>query len=293
MKRLMLIVNPFSGRGQARRFLIDIVSTFSHHGYIVSVYTTSMEHTAESLSQQYSNHYDLVVCIGGDGTLSDVICGLMRTESPPPVGYIPMGTANDVASTLALSKNPKESAFTVINGSPRPIDIGIFDKKFFTYIAAFGAFTEASYLANQGVKRLLGHLAYVFEGFRSVSRIKPHHTIIEYDDGTIEGDFVFGGVTNSTSVAGLVKLDPRDVDLADGLFEVILVRKPVKLHDFYKIVDSIRLKTYDKDNILMLHTQKINFKFDHEVAWTRDGENGGMHREVAIENCKNAINIIL
>jgi YegS/Rv2252/BmrU family lipid kinase len=238
----------------------------------------------------------MAVCIGGDGTLSDTINGLMKLpqDKRPAVGYIPMGTANDVATTLCLPRNPNDAVMSVAYGSPVPLDIGKFgDGKYFTYIAAFGAFTEVSYETPQNMKNSLGHLAYVLGGIVSVSSIKSRHVKIEYDDGTIEGDYIFGGVTNTTSVAGIVKFDPKDVKLGDGLFEVILVKKPVSISDLNKTVNSILSKHNSSDNITMLHTAKIKFTFDEPVKWTRDGEAGGLYQEIEILNCREAINIVL
>ena len=291
-KSLLLIVNPYSGKGLSNDTLGAIVSSFCDEGYAVTVRTTRTD-TPETIAGQFGSDYDLVVCVGGDGTLSGVASGLMRAPSPPPFGYIPMGTTNDMATTLALSKDPKTAAKSVINGHPVPLDIGCFYDQYFVYIAAFGAFTGVSYTTPQNAKRALGHLAYVLGGLASVSTIKPQHTIVEYDGGVIEGNFIFGGVTNSTTFAGIVKLDSRDVDLGDGLFEVILVKNPVNATEFGSIIASILNHTYQNENVLLLHTKKITFHFDEDVCWTKDGENGGIYRDLEISNHRHGLKIIL
>lgn len=288
----MLIVNPLSGRGLSKSALGDIVSMLVAGGYAVTVFTTGLG-TAEYLAANYSAGYDLVVCVGGDGTLSGVAAGLMQTENPPPFGYIPTGTANDMASTLALSRDPKTAVATILNGHPVSLDIGCFNDRYFTYIAAFGAFTGVSYKTQQSAKRALGHLAYVIDGLASVPAIKAQHTVIEYDDGVIDGNFIFGGVTNSTTIAGFVRLDRQDVDLGDGLFEVILVRNPVNALDLGDIIRNILNQTYQSDNVLLLHTKRIVFRFDEDVNWTKDGEDGGSHRTLEIDNCRHALKIII
>ena len=296
MKNLMLIVNPYSGKGKAKSMLCDIISLFGLNDCVMTVYVTGHGRNSSYFAKTYGADFEMAVCIGGDGTLSDTINGLMQIppEKRPAVGYIPMGTANDVATTLRLPSDPKEAVMSVVYGSPVSLDIGKFgDEKYFTYIAAFGAFTEVSYETPQNMKNSLGHLAYVLGGIVSVSSIKARHVKIEYDDGILEGDYIFGGVTNTTSVAGIVKFDPNDVKLGDGLFEVILVSKPVSIVDLNKTVNSILYKHVKSDNITMLHTSKIKFTFDEPVKWTRDGEAGGLYQEVEISNCREAINIIL
>ena len=300
LRNLMMIVNPYSGRGISKDALGTIVVKLCNNGYAVTVYLAGKQ-SPEQLACEYAKHHELVVCVGGDGTLSLVVSGLLRAAVSVPVGYIPFGTANDVAATLALSKYPLAAAQTIIDGKLRPLDIGSFyggsaqdeTGRYFTYIAAFGAFTDVAYTTPQNAKRSLGHFAYVLGGVASVPTITARHTIVELDGSVIEGDFIFGGVSNSTSVAGLVKLDPGYVDLADGLFEVILVRQPVTLADFLDILTSIRTQSYKGDNIQMLQAERVKFTFDSPVAWTVDGEDGGEHRDVLITNCREAINIIV
>lgn len=292
-KRLMLIVNPASGKGQAKNALFSIVSLFNENGYTVTVYVSGKKHEPEQFARLHSKQYDLIVCVGGDGTFSNVVNGLMRTPLPPPVGYIPMGTANDLATSLGIPKKPLEAVRTIVRGHPVPMDVGGFGNRYFTYISAFGAFTEVSYSTPQESKRSLGHLAYVLEGLSSLTQITPRHTVVEHDNGVIEDNFVFGGVTNSTSVAGLVKLDAKDVGFRDGLFEVILVRNPMKISDLNDIVTHILTKNFHSNQVCLLHTQNVKFKFLNKVSWTLDGEDGGQHREIEIKNYKEAIRIIL
>ena len=287
----MLIVNPFSGRGLTKNALGTIVSELCSGGYSVTVHYVG-DSDPETLAYEYAKRHELVICAGGDGTLSSVVSGLLRSGASIPIGYIPTGTANDVASTLALPKDPSLAVRTIITGTPRSIDIGLFSGRYFTYIAAFGAFTGVAYKTKQSAKRALGHMAYVLGGIAGVFSIKARHTVVEYDGSTLEGDFIFGGVANSTSVAGLVKIDPKQVDLADGLFEVILVRRPIRPADLIDTLTSIVTKSYDGDNVLLLHASEVTFRFDEEVAWTIDGEDGGSHREAKISNCREAARII-
>lgn len=293
---LLLIVNPVSGKGQAGNSLSCILSELCRSGRAVTTYMTGGPGDAARFAQEHGPEFETLVCVGGDGTLSEVISGLMCVpqDRRPTIGYIPMGTANDVATTLNLPKAPAAAARLVLTGKPRHLDVGrLSDGRYFSYIAAFGAFTEVSYSTPQDTKRTLGHLAYVLEGMSSLPRIMPYHVKVEYDGGELEDDFVFGGVTNSTSVAGLVKLDPADVGLCDGLFEVILVKNPTSLADFSGIFSGVVAQHYDNETFTFLHTKKIRFSFDREIPWTRDGEAGGTFSSVEAENIKHAINIIV
>jgi len=289
---MMLIINPHSGRGLSKTALGTIVSKLCDADHTVTVYF-SHDKTPEELAYEYGEKHDIAVCVGGDGTLSGVISGLLSAKAAIPVGYIPAGTANDVASTLALSRDPSIAALKIINGVPKPLDIGKFHERYFTYIAAFGVFTGVSYSTPQSAKRALGHFAYVLGGLADMAAIKPRRTIVEYDGKKIEGDFIFGGVTNSTSVAGFIKLDSKRVNLADGEFEIILVKQPIVPADFLEIMSSLTVQTYDGDSFQMLHASNVRFTFEEEVAWTVDGEDGGKHKVVEITNCHKAIEIVV
>ncbi len=293
LKNLMLIINPAAGKGQYKDGIADILETFCKAGCAVTVYMTGKRGDAEEFARELSGKFDLLVCCGGDGTLSEVTSGLMQTDVRPTVGYIPMGTANDVASSLKLSRVPKKAAQIIVDNPAHPMDMGIFNgEKYFTYVAAFGAFTRVSYETPQEIKQSLGHFAYVLEGAGSLSSITPIHARVEYDGGVVDGEFVYGGVTNSTSIAGLVKLDPDSVGLGDGLFEVMLVKNPNNIAELNRIFHSILTRKYDPDYVLFLHTKKVKFTFDGPVAWTRDGEDGGSHISVEAENSHAAVNII-
>ena len=294
MKSLMLIVNPAAGKGRVRYNLYGIISEFAVAGYAVDVFMTTKPGDATVYVAESGAKHDLVVCIGGDGTLSETMSGMMHVQPDcrPPIGYIPMGTANDVSTTLKLSHNPREAARMIIYGKPHEMDVGRLGTDYFSYIAAFGSFTEVSYSTPQEKKRVLGHLAYVLEGMASLQKITPQRATVVHDDGVLEGEFIFGAVTNSTSVAGLVRLDETAVNLSDGYFEVLLIRSPQDAADLNGIITSVLNKTYDPAHVVFLHSKKISFAFDRPVAWTRDGEAGGTYITAEAENIHRAVRII-
>ncbi len=293
-KKLMLIINPSAGKGAYKVNLGDALHVLDMGGYRTSLFFTSEPGEATEFAASYAMDYDTVACIGGDGTLSEVISGLMELKSPPPLGYIPMGTANDVATTLALPKNNTiGAARRIVHGSPHPFDVGGFgDREYFAYIAAFGAFTEVSYATPQSQKKVLGHLAYVLQGALALPKIESYKTRVEYDGGVIEGDFLYGSVSNSTSVAGLVHLRDDLVCLGDGYSELVLVKNPGSLAEFRNIVDSVLYQKYDSDDLLILHTKSAKFSFEKPVAWTRDGEAGGEYQEIELCNYHSPIQFI-
>ena len=292
-KNILLLVNPNSGRGLSSGKLGDIVYRLALAGYNVTTRFTEKGRVPE-LAKKNGGKYPLLACVGGDGTLSEAVAGLMELDvkKRPVLGYIPNGTANDMATTLALSSDVAEAVDTILFGETIPLDIGRFNGGYFTYIAAFGAFTSVSYNTSQQAKKALGHFAYVLGGIGELSAIKPRRTIVEYDGGVIDDSFIFGAVTNSTSVAGVVRLNESVVDLSDGKFEVMLIKNPMSIQELFEIMSSLSSRSYDSDNIKLLHTSTVRFTFEEPVPWTRDGENGGEHMSLDISNCPRAITII-
>ena len=240
-------------------------------------------------------NYERLVCLGGDGTLSDTIAGLMLLpeEKRPKLGYIPMGTANDVANTLGLPmRQPGRAAEMILAGKPLHYDVGEMDGVgFFTYIAAFGAFTEVSYKTDQELKRTLGHLAYVLGGLNALSTIKSYKATIEHERGMTEGDFIYGAMSNSLSVAGMVRLNDELVDLSDGKFEILLVRRPKDVAEINSILTGVLNKTYDSPCLTIVQSSYVKFTFSEPVPWTRDGEDGGAHRELTLRSHHHAVDI--
>ena len=293
-KKLMLIVNPMAGRGAYKNGFAEAMQVLANGGYNTTLFFTRGRGDSTRYAAEHAKNFDAVACIGGDGTLSEVLAGLMQVDNPPPVGYFPMGTANDVATTLGLPKNDVLSAaYRLLRGTPHPFDVGGFgDREYFSYVAAFGAFTEVSYATPQDQKKVLGHPAYVLPGMQQLPKIEPIHTRVEYDGGVFDGMLLYGSVTNSTSVAGIVRLPEEMVSLGDGVSELVLVRDPGNVAAFAEIVSSVLSERFDSEYLLILQTKRAAFHFDKPVAWTRDGEEGGTYTDIEIVNHKCPVQLI-
>ena len=294
MKKLMLVINPAAGREGYRFYFGEAMHELARGGFTPTLFFTGGHGDATQMVLDHASAFDQIACVGGDGTLSEVMAGLVRIPDPPPLGYIPMGTANDVATTLGLAKNDMVGAVQqMLAGTPHPYDVGRFgEDETFAYIAAFGAFTDVSYATPQSQKRSLGQLAYVLQGAAQIGKIAPYHTRVEYDDGVFEGDLMFGSMSNSTSVAGIVRLRDEMVSLGDGMSELLLVKDPVRIDAYGELAAAVLSRTFDNENLLILHTKQAKFTFDRPVAWTRDGESGGEHQEIVVRNLPAAIRFI-
>jgi len=294
MKRLLMIINPKAGKMQAAKYLADIVDVFCKGGYETIVATTAERGHGTEIARERAADADVVVAVGGDGTFNEVVAGVMESGADVPIGYLPAGTTNDFASSLGIPKNIVDAARVVVSGTPKTVDIGSFNGRYFSYVASFGAFTSTSYDVPQNLKNLLGHTAYILEGVRDVLSIKPLYVELKNEVGVYGNKYLFGAVCNSTSMGGIVKLDADVVDMNDGLFEVLLVRAPSNILELNQEIVALTSQKYDNCPLISFFTaSELTVKADPEMDWTLDGEYQKGTENIVIKNLKSAIRIIL
>ena len=293
MKKMLFIYNPNSGMGLLKPKLSDVLDIFVKGGYEVTVYPTQKYHDAVRKMGEYEEQYDLVACSGGDGTLDEVVTGMMKREDKVPIGYIPAGTTNDFASSLNISKNMLEAADTVVNGVPFACDVGEFNEDYFVYIAAFGLFTDVSYETKQSMKNVLGHLAYILEGTKRIFNIPSYRIKVTHDGETIEDEFIYGMVTNSRSVGGFKGITGKNVVFDDGKFEVTLFKTPRNPMELNEILGALALRKINPKRMYSFKTNEVHFETEEEIPWTLDGEFGGVHEEVVVKDCQKALEIMV
>ncbi len=291
--KIFLVGNPKAGRAKLKTELFNIVSALSSAGAAVTVYLTKKKGDAAVVIEKLSGEYDTIICCGGDGTLNEVVSGMMKNSNTYMLGYIPLGTLNEWSSNLKISKKPRQAALDIINGEARALDIGKFNDNFFVYTASFGAFTAASYSTPQNVKNLLGSTAYFFEGIKGITSIKPTHLNFKINGKEISGDYIFGAISNSLSMGGIIKLNKDEVEFDDGLFEVLLIEHPKNIMELNNILDAITKHNFNKKHIKHFKTDCIEVYSDTSVAWTLDGEYAKSPTYTEIKNIHRAINFLL
>lgn len=294
-KKLLFVFNPRSGKGQIKSRLIDIIDLFVKNGYEVTAHPTQEAGDARTVVAERAGDYDLVVCSGGDGTLDETISGMMHREDKVPIGYIPAGSTNDFAQTLRIPKDMLSAADIAVNGRIFPCDVGKFNKYYFVYVAAFGLFSDVSYQTSQKLKNVFGHGAYVLEGAKRLSDIPSYLLRVEINDQVIEGEFIYGMVTNSTSVGGIKNMALKDTKLDDGLFEVNLIKYPNNPIQLNEILTNLMLPTIlDTEYVMHFKAKHVKIEcLNQKMPWTLDGEFGGNHQVAEISNIKQAIPLMI
>ncbi|MEY8337942.1 YegS/Rv2252/BmrU family lipid kinase [Lachnospiraceae bacterium 62-35] len=292
MKKILFIFNPVSGRAKIRSLLGEIVDFYTNNDYLISIYPTQKRGDAYSLIASLDMSYDLLVCSGGDGTLNEIISGILNHGKNMLLGYIPSGSTNDFGKSMGIPSDLLPAMEVTLYGKRYRVDIGRFNENYFVYIAAFGIFTNIPYSTPQKIKNAIGYLAYVLAGIKALSELKSYSLLVEYQEQTIEGEFIIGLIMNSFSIAGFKNPVYSLTELNDGLFEMILIRMPQNIGDLQEIITSLLNESIDSE--LIVYIQASNMEIRSElIEWTLDGEYGGKHERVSITNLNQAIDILV
>ena len=292
-RKLLMIVNPRAGRSKSRGPLFDAAAALSGAGYLISIHMTAAPGDGAETAAREGGRYDVVVAVGGDGTLNEVASGLMKLEQRPLLGYLPQGSTNDFAASLKIPGDPVRAAASITRNVPRQLDVGRWNERYFMYVASFGAFTRTSYAAAQSQKNALGHFAYILEGMKDLNTLRPYHIRVDAGGELLDGEYLFGAVCNSTSIGGLMKLDPQGVVLDDGMFELLLVPSPKTPLGLQNLVLSLLDQQYDREGLVFRHVSSLHLETEENLPWSLDGEYAPSSPTVDIENCRQSLAMLL
>lgn len=298
MKRLLFIYNPKSGKAKIRALLADIIEIFDRAGYSITIHPTRRKGDTTRILVRHAEEFDRIVVSGGDGTLNEALSGIRTAEEKgktvPDLGYIPAGSTNDFAISLGIPTDPIRAAKVAATGEIFPCDCGIFNRRPFAYVAAFGAFTKVSYATPQQTKNSLGHFAYILEGIKSLPQIKGIPFTVQTDEKTFSGNYLYGMVSNSNCIGGFCGIYGKEsVALDDGFLEVLLIKEPKTLAEQSELMSDLLWVNLNSRHIVSLKTKKISFISDANVPWTLDGEFGGAPNAAEILAVKDAFRIAI
>ena len=289
-EHILFIYNPHAGKGALRSKLSDVMEIFRKADLEVTVFPTLEPEDATRIVQEKGSRYDRIICAGGDGTLHEVTRGLMDLPvmARPRCGYIPTGTVNDFATSIGLPKQILKAARAAAGDKSQAFDVGEMNGSFFTYVAAFGAFTSVSYETPQATKNLLGKTAYLLDGVAKLNTIKSVPVSVNVDGEEWEGDCVLGMVTNATSIGGFKLLRKKEIELDDGLFDGLFVRTPKNPIELNQVMNFL-VTGEENEQVHFIQGSQIVIRCEEEVAYTLDGENGGRYKEAVIRCHRQAI----
>ena len=293
-KSIVLIVNPKAGKCKGAKHLSEITKTIQEKGYLPIVLLTSKTGDARRFAYEHGDEVEVVCCVGGDGTFSEVVSGMVSGKHSTPIGYIPAGSTNDYASSLGLSLNLKVAASDAVDGFSQSFDIGMLNGRHFAYVAAFGMLAKVSYSAPQDLKNILGHFAYDLEGICDLHSLRAEAMAIDTDEEHIEGEYLLGTISNTTSIGGILQFDSGEVNLNDGYLELLLISKPSTTREFAQIVQALSTRSYSGCSCITYRKSKhVRIISHNQIPWTLDGECAGESSYVEIENIPNAIYVMI
>ncbi len=294
MQKILFLYNPHAGKGKIKEALSDIVEVFVNADYEITIHSTKGRGDARDTARERGEAYDVVVACGGDGTLNEVVNGVMGLEKKPNIGFIPAGTTNDFAMNLKIPKDQPGAAKAITIGKPYAYDIGSFNGQYFNYVASFGLFAAVSYSTSQTLKNVLGRLAYLVEGAKSLTYTNSYKLKLTCGEHEIEDEFIFGSISNANSIGGFKNVTGKNVTLDDGLFEVLLVTKPQTVFEFKDIINAFLTMNFNEcSNIFKFKANEITIHSEKIIDWTLDGEYGGSLKQVEIINHPHAINFLV
>lgn len=277
-KKVLLIMNPKAGKTTSKNKMELFKKTLEKYGFLPTLYLTEYPAHSTEIVEKHGGDFDMIVCSGGDGTLNEVVTGVMKLDKKPVLGYLPAGTTNDFAKTLKLPRMVEQSVAMMSRGKLCEIDCGSLNGETFVYVASFGAFTKVSYSTPQSAKNMFGRAAYIFDGIQSAFDIRSYHAKVTTDDAVYVDDFIFGSVTNSMNIGGVLNLPREMVNYSDGKFEVLLIKKIDNPEDFTETIHACLDMNYDSDNVILTHSSSVTIEFDEETPFTKDGEYAGAFR---------------
>lgn len=272
-KKLMLIINPVAGKRAMAKALAEVTEIFTLAGYMVSVFPTTKKGDATEYVKSYGSEFDLICCSGGDGTMNETVTGIIEAGLDIPIGYMPSGSTNDFAEFHGLSTNVAEAAENIVKGKVKTIDVGELNGRYFINSAEFGAFTWLPYTTPQNRKNFLGFYAYILEGIRDLSKLQSQKITFTINGKTYEGDYAFGAVASSSFIADrALELFREPVVANDGLFEVLLIKKPASPLELEGTVNALRNSNLNTNLITFCRSSEIKVSVDGALDWTFDGE---------------------
>ena len=291
--RLLMIVNPAAGMGRGKTIKDEIARMYERYHWQYTLCCTGGEGDGARFAREKAADHDMVLCVGGDGTLSETLNGLAEVENAPPLCYVPMGSTNDLAMSAGLPRDPMSAAAVGLGGYSHPIDVGRFNGRVFSYVASFGAFTRTSYETDRALKNKIGHLAYILTGAQELTRIQSYHVRVETGEEEIEGDFLFGSFCNTRSLGGVLKLPLEQENLWDGEHELLMVRTPQHITEMPTLLPTLMSGRYDHPLLVYRHVRQAVFHMPEPMPWSLDGERADADTEVRICNVHNAYRLML
>lgn len=279
MINLKLIYNPSAGLQTQQDKAFTIARKLAETGnFRVSIFATMKKDDAyEETLKACSEKFDIILACGGDGTVNEVVNGLMNSEHKCKLAILAAGSVNDFSEYLDLPTDISKFTEMIIRGNTMKADVGKANEKYFINVAAGGAFTNIAHEVPVDTKTILGKFAYYLQGAIELpyQLDKKFPVSIKIDDEeTFDSDIFLFLITNSPSVGGFKKLVP-EASINDHMLDLLIIKKTTKkelVEIFSKIITGQHIK---HPNVIYKKAEKIFLTSPvNDLFLDLDGEQG-------------------
>lgn len=290
-KKVLVLINPNSGKKNSKESVLDVLNVFSANNYQMEIYLSQKPMDVTHYIEENGERFDVVAVFGGDGTLNEATNGLMKLKHKPVISYFPTGTMNDFGTNFGLTNDMKQCANIACVGHIESFDVGKINSRYFNYVAGFGAFCNVSYETKQELKKQIGNLAYIIKAIHEIPNLHPYHVKMNLDGKILEKDLMFGLIINGNRVAGFEMVEQADNTFKDGLFDIILVEHTPNPLELYNYPLGVLHPELNMKYVERYQAKSIIIESQEKLAWTLDGEEGEETLVARVENISQALQI--
>lgn len=290
-KKVLVLINPNSGKKNSKESVLDALNVFSANNYQMEIYLSQKPMDVTRYIEENGERFDVVAVFGGDGTLNEATNGLMKLKHKPVISYFPTGTMNDFGTNFGLTNDMKQCANIACVGHIESFDVGKMNSRYFNYVAGFGAFCNVSYETKQELKKQIGNLAYIIKALHEIPNLHPYHVKMNLDGKVFEKDLMFGLIINGNRVAGFEMVEQADNTFKDGLFDIILVEHTPNPLELYNYPLGVLHPELNMKYVERYQVKSIIIESQEKLAWTLDGEEGEETLVARVENISQALQI--
>jgi len=273
-KYAKLVYNPVSGEGSFARNLDNVIREFQTGGWQLSLLRTLPDVPVEAMfTGADEDKFDAIFAAGGDGTLHQTVNAMLKHNINLPLGILPVGTVNDLATFLGIPDGIGECCRVILQENLTDIDAGHINDRYFLNVASGGLLTDVPHNTPARLKNMLGRLAYYAKGLESLPKFRPIPLRVMAQHGRWDDKFLLFLVLNSTSAGGFKRLAPK-ASIQDGLLDVLLIKECPFAELLPLFLRILRGQHLNSPHVVFFQTKELTIESSQTVHTDLDGELG-------------------
>ncbi|MBF8984251.1 YegS/Rv2252/BmrU family lipid kinase [Lutibacter sp. B2] len=272
--KVILIYNPFAGNRVFKNHLDYVIEKFQQQGLQIIPYRMdSQESLYKMISEIDEKEYNKILIAGGDGTINQVVNGLLKYNIQLPVSIFPVGTANDYAQYFNLPKNIEEMTEIALGDHYTYSDVGYVNDQYFINVASLGFLIDISQKTDPNLKNNLGVLAYYLKGIEELPKMKPINVKVSSKEINYIGEIYFMLIMNGKSAGGFKKIAPL-ASTNDGLLDIFIFKKCALYELIPLMLNVVNGEHMNNAHVIYFQTDELTVDCDGNIGTDLDGEKG-------------------